>query len=152
MALLNIFVGSMDSGIEGILSKFADNIKLSSAADKLEGRHAMQRDLDRLERWAQANLMKLNKAKYKVLHLGQVNPKHKYRWVENGLRAALRRRILGVSVDKRLNMSWQRVLAAQRANCILGSVKKSMTSKSREVILPLYSAPVRPHSCETPLL
>ena len=43
------------------------------------------------------------------------------------------------------NMSWQCVLAAQKANCILGWIKKSMTSRLREVILLHYSALVRPH-------
>jgi len=47
--------------------------------DTLEGRDTIQRDLDRLERWACANLMKFNKARCKVLHTGQGKPKHKYR-------------------------------------------------------------------------
>ena len=45
----------------------------------LKGRNVIQRELDRLERWAHAKLMKFNKAKCKVLHLGQGNLKHRYR-------------------------------------------------------------------------
>jgi len=45
----------------------------------MQGCAAIQRDLDRLERWAQWNLKKVNKGKCKVLHLGTNNPLHQYR-------------------------------------------------------------------------
>ncbi|GAB0182575.1 hypothetical protein GRJ2_000722800 [Grus japonensis] len=74
-ALFNIFVVDMDSGIECTLSKFANNTKLCATVNTLEGRDAIQKDLDRLERWAHVNCMKFNKAKCKVLHMSWDNSK-----------------------------------------------------------------------------
>jgi len=71
-------VNNMDSRTECTLSKSADDIRLCGAVNVLERRDVIQRDLDRLERWAHANLMKFNKAKWKVLHVGCCNPKYKY--------------------------------------------------------------------------
>ncbi|GAB0175884.1 hypothetical protein GRJ2_000053600 [Grus japonensis] len=135
----------MDSRIKCNLRNFANNTKLCGVVDTLEGRDAIQRDLDRLERWARANCMNFNKAKCKVLHVGRHNPKHNYRLGREWIESSPEEKDLGVFMDKKLNMTWQCVLAAQKADCNVGCIKRGVTSRSREVILPLCSALVRHH-------
>jgi len=125
--------------------KFADKTKPGGVSDTPEGCADIQQDMNKLERWAESNLMRFNKGKCRILNLCKNNPTHQYRLGADLLESSFVERDLGDLVEDRLTMSQQCALVVKKAKGILGCIRRNVASRSREVLLSLYSALVRPH-------
>lgn len=68
----NLFIHELDEGEERV------HTKLGGVANAPEGSEALQKDLDRLERWAGRKLLIFCKGRCRILHLGRNNPGHQY--------------------------------------------------------------------------
>lgn len=79
----NVFLNDTGSEVKLSLSKFADETKLSGTVDTPEYWGVIQENPDNLEKCAHENLMRLNRAECKVMHVGQGNPRHEHRWRSN---------------------------------------------------------------------
>ncbi|CAM5164461.1 unnamed protein product [Natator depressus] len=139
--LFNLFITDLGTKSGSVLIKFADDTKLGYR----EGLGIIQEDLDDLVNWSNSNRMKFNSEKCKVMHLGINNKNFSYKWGTHQLEVMEEEKDLGVLVDHRMTMSRQCDMTVKKANAVLGCIRRAISSRDKEVLVPLYKALVRPH-------
>uniref|UniRef100_A0A8C3F2F9 Reverse transcriptase domain-containing protein n=1 Tax=Chrysemys picta bellii TaxID=8478 RepID=A0A8C3F2F9_CHRPI len=143
--LFNLFITDLGTKCRSGLIKFADDTKLGGIANSEEDRDILQGDLNDLVNWSNRNRMKCNSEKCKVMHLGMTNKNFSYKLGTHWLEVMEEEKDLGVLVDRRITMSRQCDVAVKKANAVLGCIRRGISSRDKEVLLPLYKALVRPH-------
>lgn len=91
------FINGLGNGVECTLSKFIDDTKLGILADSTKDHIAIQRDLNRMEWWADRNLVQFNK-KYRVLQLGSSSQMLENSSAKTGLRVPVDARSAGTKL------------------------------------------------------
>ncbi|CAM5149857.1 unnamed protein product [Natator depressus] len=143
--LFNLFITDLGTKSGSVLIKSVDDTKLGGIANLEKDRDTIQEDLDDLVNWSNSNGMKFNSEKCKDMHLGINNKNFSYKLGMHQLEVTEEKKDLGVLVDQRMAMSRQCDVAMKKANAVLGCIRRGISSRDKEVLVPLDKALVRPH-------
>ncbi|CAM5107889.1 unnamed protein product [Eretmochelys imbricata] len=143
--LFHLFITDLSTKSGSVLIKFVDDTKLGGIANLEKDQDIIQKDLDDLVNWSNSNWMKFNSEKCKVMHLGINNKTFSYKLGTHQLEVTEEEKDLGVLVNHRMTMSRQCDMAVKKDNEVLGCIRRGISSRDKEVLVPLHKALVRPH-------
>ena len=120
----------MEDDISSKVLTFADDTKVFRKITNDTDKQSLQDDLDKLVKWSEKWQMLFNFGKCKCIHIGHGNTQEKD---------------LGVTFSADMKVSEQCGIAASKGNQILGLIRRTITYKEKQLVVPLYKAIVRPH-------
>lgn len=129
---------------------FADDTKLYREIKSYRDVEIMQNDLNNLQKWSDKWLLKFHPNKCKVLSI-KSKEKTKRKYYMNGtanqiqLENITSEKDIGVTVDADLNFTAHIQLGVNKANSILGLIRRSFTYLDEKMFKLLYKSLVRPH-------
>jgi hypothetical protein len=142
--LFLIYINDIDCDLVSKFKKFADDTKLCKGVKNIEDVVSLQNDLDKLHQWSEDWQMQFNVDKCSVIHVGRNNKQNIYKLGDKNLRSSESERDLGIIVDNSIKFSEQCSAVIKAANSMLGLIRRTIMCKSKEILVRLYKALVRP--------
>ena len=106
---------------------------------------SVQHDVDTLYNWADKWQMEFNIGKCKTMHFGARNAGQDYLMHGQKLETVTVEKDLGVSVSNDLKVFQQCTQACNKANRMLGLIRRTISSRNQQILTRLYKTLVRPH-------
>jgi hypothetical protein len=143
--LFTIFINDLPDEISSPCKIFADDTKLYNFSS---GHQTMQNDINKLIEWSENWKLFFNGAKCKVLHIGKNNPERDYtmRMDEQEIVIAKceEEKDLGVIFDRDLSFDRHIAHVVNKANQVIGIIKRTFTFLDKSMFIRLYKTLVRP--------
>ena len=136
------YISDLSALIRTNISLFADDTKLY--CNPLKDKDSFLRDIEVLEEWADTWLMKLNKEKCYILHLGANNPHYTYELKGLELKAVNQHKDLGLIVSSDLKWATHIAQTVKRANSLIYLVQRAFSNTSVDMISKIYKSFIRP--------
>ena len=143
--LFLLFINDIPNEIKCNIQLCADDAKIFKTFKNEEDHQDLAKDLDNLENWARLWQMRFNVRKCKVLHLGRRNPHYEYNMGDLTLETATEEKDLGVIIDEKLKFDKHTEAQVNKANKVLGLIRRSFETLDKETLVWLFKALVRPH-------
>ena len=143
--LFSFYVNDLPSVVSSQVLLFAGDVKLFCPIVNQQSNFQLEQDLLLLKEWSMKWLLNFNIVKTFVMHLGNSNPCHTYYMDGQPLQVVSEHKDLGIIVDSSLKFHSQATSAINKANRVLGLIKKSFNTLNRKTLPILYKALVRPH-------
>ena len=138
------YINDLPDIVKSIAKVFADDTKLYTPVDSIEGKNKLQNDIDKLTDWTLEWLMQFNSDKCKTLHLGKKNPQYSYSMGSTILQKAKTEKDLGVVVDTDLSFESHMNETVKKANKIAGLILRTINFNNKDILVPLFKTLVRP--------
>jgi hypothetical protein len=142
------YINDMPDTVSSMCKLFADDTKLYRAIEQSQDIEVLQDDLFSLSGWSDEWLLRFNASKCKRMHLGSTNTQHEYmlsRDSESALDVTTAEKDLGVFVDPDLSFRKHINTIVNKANRIIGIIKRTFDYRDSDMINRLYCSLVRPH-------
>jgi len=144
--LFTIYINDLPECVQSSCKVFADDTKIYG---KAKNSHSLQEDIDKMQKWTLMWNLYFNADKCKVLHLGTGNPCFTYTMKTDNVTSQIvtcdEEKDLGVTFDKSLSFDPHIQSSINKANKMIGLIKRTFTYMDRDTFLKLYKALVRPH-------
>ena len=150
--LFVIYINDLPQGLENKVKMFADDTKLYASNVNPNTYASLQRDLDKLPVWSDKWLLRFHPEKCSVLKLGSKKSDATYKMKEekNGetkdvtLAKSDLERDLGVWVDSKLTFKEHVNIVTEKADDVLGTIRRTFEHLDGKMFVQLYKAIVRP--------
>lgn len=143
-SLFVIFINDLPDIVNTYVKIFADDTKIFNAIKSNDDILILQEDIDKLVEWSIKWQLPFNMDKTKVIHYGTRNTAPTYFIDGNIVNKEDTEKDLGINFDKNLKFSPHIATIVNKANSRLGIIKRNFSNHTKELILPLYKALVRP--------
>ena len=143
--LFLIYINDLEDDISSKVLKFVYDTKVFRKVTNDTDKQSLQDDLEKLVKWSQKWQMLFNFGKCKCIHIGHGNMDEEYKMGDVVLGRTTQEKDLGVTFSADMKVPEQSGIAASKGNKILGLIRRTITYKEKQLIVPLYKAIVRPH-------